>query len=150
MPSHEQLAMTYAYERARELVEGVGHYTAQPDWYDISGPDGGDFEPILEAVDYLESRGLLERHTENPNVVQVKEVPSEEALATVEWSTRLDELDQVHTMYAMGYRADFSRPGVAHVPGSPDSTQVVGLRKAVLLEAILKGFVTGKLSQPKP
>ena len=72
----DTMAHHLAYESATSFidcncVDVSKKVSADPFWFDID-PEGHSLESqggIAEAVVYLEARGLLERHDDNPNWV---------------------------------------------------------------------------------
>jgi hypothetical protein len=69
----DQLGHKLAYDYAAGLIEGCAEFTQGDGWFDVSSLERDDLTSILEAVHYLDLRGLIERRPNNPNVVRVLE-----------------------------------------------------------------------------
>ncbi|HET6807229.1 MAG TPA: hypothetical protein VFH59_17470 [Frateuria sp.] len=85
----DQLAHRIAYRTARAIVEWTTTTVADapqgvtPDpvlhgWNNLATPIRGEYEreQLAEAIKYLDSRRLLQRHPSRPNLARVLDTPS--------------------------------------------------------------------------
>jgi hypothetical protein len=70
-----ELERTLAFQQAHIVIRSELKVDREDDyatcWYDVNSAQAG-YEPLIE-LRYLELRGLLERHPDDPNLVRIKE-----------------------------------------------------------------------------
>ena len=70
----DALAYVIAYSAACTMIESecTWHGTDGVGWFDVGIENFGD-DDVLDSVKYLEMRGLIERHPENRDWIQVRD-----------------------------------------------------------------------------
>ena len=75
-----RLERSLAFDMAVSLIDSYSLHVAEGDWKDVGTQEPEHAADVSRAVTYLEKRGLLIRHEQNPDWVQVSDESEDEIL----------------------------------------------------------------------